>query len=121
MYNYLPNEIVNPVNFPELDKVKTDIETINTYALKVHDALTAFDTGIYDRIYVDPAEVEFYARLCRNVAETMGTAPNVCFDVLYSLRKIQKTFNNILYLYREHGDFYVGVPTSVAEESELIL
>jgi hypothetical protein len=109
---YLPSEVVNYTNFPELRTHREDIELIQTYAKRVDLALADYEAGNYDRIDLNADELSTNVDLCRSVCDRLGTAPSVCYDVLLILREIQTTMQNVLHLKVKYGDLYVGKPTT---------
>ncbi|MNN36620.1 hypothetical protein D3C81_1505220 [compost metagenome] len=114
--NYLPQEKLNYRNYPEVRDKQADINTLFAYALRVNEALISYNSGEFDKIDLNTNELETNITLCRSISETLGTAKNVCYDLLLELRVIQKNMQLVRYLGKENGTRYVGKPT-VQEES----
>jgi hypothetical protein len=112
----LPFEVLNYTNFPELRTQRNNIEALQTYAMRMNEAITDFESGKYDKIALSDSELQTNIDLCRTVCEALGNASNVSFDVLMTLRDIQTTMQNVMYLKTTYGDLYVGTPTVTEEE-----
>jgi hypothetical protein len=113
---YLPKEAVNFINFPELRTYKADIETIMEYALRVQTAVADYNEARYDRIDLNMEELHAHIDLCRTVCEALGSAPNVCFDILLEIRNIQQNLQNLAYLKTKFGSAIIGEPTTTTSE-----
>lgn len=115
-HQYLPSEVINYTNFPELRKYKKSIEAVQTYAMRVNDAVTGYNSGKYNRIDLNASELLSNIDLCRSICGVLGASTNVCYDVLFVLREIQTTLQNILYLNTAYGDLYVGTPSATSSD-----
>lgn len=109
---YLPKEAVSFVNYPVLREEQGNIETLMTFALRVHSALTDYNEARYDKIDVNMDEVETNINQCRATTLRIGTSDRIPFDVLFELRKIQHTLQNLRYLYTQQGKNLIGTPTT---------
>ncbi len=112
---YLPHELVNYTNYPELLTYRQDIEDLLNYSLTVHNALQDYNEGIYDRIDVNMEEVQNHITLCRTLSDVLGKAPRVCFDVLLEIRVIQEHLHKLVFLKNTYGNQYVGTPSPTSE------
>lgn len=113
--HYLPHEELKITNYPELSKVEAEIDMIQRHAVRVNQALGDYNEGRTDRVDVDITDIQRHIGLCRYVADVMGRASNVCYDVLMDLRSIQQGLHDILFAYRRFGSEYIGTPTKVDE------
>lgn len=108
---YLPSEVLQYRNYPEVNYALNDINTILDYAMRVNNAITDYVTGVFDKVDVDAHDLQVHIDLCRSVCYTLGTAPNVCYDLLMELRSIQSVMQTVMYTKNRYGDTYVGTPT----------
>jgi len=109
---YLPSEELRYRNYPEINTVLTDVNSIISYAKRVNIALVNYNSGAYDKIDVDTVALQNYIDLCRSVNAILGNATNVCYDLLVEIRALQTEFQTIMYLKNKYNNKYVGTPTS---------
>lgn len=109
---YLPKEITNTINFPELRTVAADVSQVVIYSNLAQLALSDYQSGKVNRINLNSDDLQSNVNTCRGICETLGKAPNVCYDILLSVRAIQMNLQNLIFLKRKFGDTYVGVPTN---------
>lgn len=114
---YLPSELLQFRNYPEVNSVSEDIDDIMDYSMHVHLALVGYTEGLYDRVDVDSHNLQKYIDKCRNVCNVLGNAPNVCFDLLLELRGVQNVFQQLLYAKNRFGSQYIGTPTPISSEN----
>ena len=106
---YLQSEDLNFRNYPELQGILNDIQELIGYSTAVSNALNAYVNTITTRINLSIVDLQKYASLCRNLCNTIGNAPNVCYDLLVEMRLIQDTLQTLIYIKNCYGSQYIGV------------
>ena len=109
---YLPEEVLNFTNYPEIKDIVPDISALIAYASKANTALQAYLSGVSDKIDLNISELSAYIVSCRNICNIIGTAPNVCFDILVDMRELQDILQTFAYVKNRYGNQYVGSPTT---------
>lgn len=109
--HYLPSEELKGVNYPEVKGVQEDLDRIFDFAMQVDRSVYEYISGDVDRIDLNSVAIAEYVSLCRSVCETLGNADRVCFDILLEVRRLQDSFQELLFLKRRFGDEYVGTPS----------
>jgi 5'(3')-deoxyribonucleotidase len=119
---YLPEEIIDFQNYPEVTGVLDSISAIQNYTMRVINALQDYTDGTLDKIDINVTDLQKYINLCRSVLDTLGHAPNVCYDLLMELRETQSVFQTLMYAYNQFGSQYIGTPTdqTTAANSDVI-
>lgn len=110
---YLPEEELHYRNYPEVNYAQADIQLILQYAMRVDTAIFDYSNGTFDKIDIDVHDLANYIDLCRSVCSKIGTAPNVCFDILLEIRSIQKILQTLMYAKNKYGNTYIGTPTNL--------
>lgn len=113
--HYLPNEVLNVANFPEINAVKSDISILENFAMAVGIAVSTYNEGVTDKINVNQIKLEENIKRCRNVCEVLGSQPAPCFDVLLKIRELQMDFQELLYAHRSQENIFLGEPTKRSE------
>jgi hypothetical protein len=116
--HYLPHEKLKGSNYPEVVKMATELELIQTFAMTVDQAVYMYNEGLQDKIDLDVVELRKNVDRCRTVCSTLGNAPNVCYDVLLEVREMQMNFQELLFASKRFGSEYIGVPSTVPEGEE---
>ncbi len=114
--HYLPHEELKITNYPELSKVEDDIDAIQVFTMRTNLALTEYNEGLKDKVDIDVQELRKHIELCRSVADILGRASNVCFDILMEIRAIQHGLYDVLFTYQRFGSEYIGTPTADEDE-----
>lgn len=114
--HYLTEEELNFTNYPAVAREWESIQELIRYNLEVHSAVSAYTEGKASKINLSEVDLRKYISLARRTLEIIGTATNVCFDVVMPLREIQYNMQEILYGKNAFGSLYVGAPGAVAEE-----
>lgn len=115
---YLPSEVANLTNYPELRAQRANLTAIMDYALRATSALADYNEARYDKIDLNAGEIRQAIALCRSTSEVLGTAPKVCFDILLEIRTVQEDLQNLLFLRVKYGTKYIGVPTITTPTGE---
>ena len=108
---YLPDEVLNFVNYPETKDIAKDVGALIAYASKTTVALQAYTGGTSNRIDLSISELQKYVALCRSVCMIIGSAPNICYDLLVELREIQDVLQTLVHIKNRYGSQYIGNPT----------
>lgn len=104
---YLPNETLYFRNYPEIRPILSDIQSVITYASEVYTAVTDYTNGNTTMINLDVAELQASIDLCRSICQTLGTASNVCYDLLVELRSILSVFQTLMYVNSRYKGQYI--------------
>jgi hypothetical protein len=106
--HYLPSEVLQYSNYPEVHDLKDKIALFQSNAVPVMSALSDYDTGIEPYIYVNIAEVIKLRDLAFELSDILGAAPKVCYDVLLPIRDAQEALNELIFSFQ-----YEKVPVVV--------
>lgn len=95
--HYLPSEELKYSNFPELYELSDKIKEFQKSVEPIVTAISDYDMGTADGIYVNIAEVERVRELSFDLTDTLGAAPKVCYDVLMPIRDAQEALNELIF------------------------
>lgn len=115
--HYLPHEELKASNYPEIANLMPDIQIIQTYAMTADQAVFAFNEGLVNKIDIDVTDMRKAVDKCRYVCNIIGTAENVCYDLLMELRAMQTNFQELIFMKNRFGSEYIGTPTNTEDLS----
>ena len=116
---YLTKEKLSSRNYPEVSDAMESIQEIITYIASIGSAIEAYTNGSLDHININVSDLQKYTTLCRNICDTLGSAPNVCFDILTELREMQNGMQVLIFVKNRYGNQYIGTPTNSGVTSSL--
>lgn len=95
--HYLPSEVLQYSNYPEVYELGSKIDQFQKGLEPIMLAVSAFDMGVENGIYVNIAEVERVRALSFEISEVLGSAPKVCYDILLPVREAQEALNELIF------------------------
>jgi hypothetical protein len=98
--HYLPSEVLNYANFPEVLEQAEKINQFQKLLEPIMLAVSAYDLGTTDGIYVNIADVTRTRDLSYEISDILGMAPNVCYDVLIPIREAQESLNELIFSFQ---------------------
>jgi hypothetical protein len=98
--HYLPSEELKYSNYPEIYEIQTKIDEFQERIEPVVIAISDYDMGTRDAIYVNIAEVERILSLSYDITDTLGAAENVCYDILLPLRSSQEALHELIFSFK---------------------
>lgn len=98
--HYLPSEELKYSNYPELYELADKLDQYQTLLEPIIAAVNDYDLGTTDGIYVNIAEVINVRDLSFDISDTLGSAPNICYDVLIPIRDTQESLNELIFSYQ---------------------
>jgi hypothetical protein len=108
---YLPSEVIQYSNFPELYQLKDKISDFQKAIVPIMNAISEYDLGQTDCIYVNIAEVQRVRDMSFDITEVLGMAPNVCYDMLLNFRDAQEALNELIFSFQ-----YEQIPVVVDKQ-----
>jgi hypothetical protein len=108
---YLPSEVIQYSNFPELYQLKDKISDFQKAIVPIMTAISEYDLGQTDCIYVNIAEVQRVRDMSFDITEVLGMAPNVCYDMLLNFRDAQEALNELIFSFQ-----YEQIPVVVDKQ-----
>jgi len=115
---YLQNEELDFRNYPEVRTVLSDVQDLINYATEASIVISAYTSSTADRIDLSIVDLQKYTDLCRSVCSILGSASNVCYDLLVEMRTLQGTLQTLMYVKNRYGNQYIGTPTDPSASSD---
>lgn len=103
-------------NFPEVLLIEDRLASLQAYAIKVQEAINAYNAQETDKIYLNVAELRKMLDMSFDITDILGMADNVCYDILTNVRSIQEGFNELIYAHLSSGNVVVSNKPKPASE-----
>lgn len=97
---YLPSEEFKYTNYPEVFGIMDKINSFTSSLEPIMLAVSDYDQGETDGIYVNIAEVERIREVSFEISEILGLAPKVCYDILLPIREAQEALNELIFSFK---------------------